>query len=302
MAKAFAGPVNRTGFSGMTGEGKALRMKWMKVKTFLVLLWLLVPPVAHGLEIMQPRVFRQGMDVTGWLMSEKLDGVRGYWDGTRMLSKNGLPFHPPSAFTAALPPFAIEGEIWGGRGTFTDAVGIVKQQQSSQDWLELRFAIFDVPKAPGGFEARLGRARQWFQEHPTPYAFVIPQTPVRGEKQVYDELRRVEAAGGEGLILRRPGSPYTVGRSSDILKVKSYDDTEAVVIAHIPGKGRNKGRMGSLLVELPDSKVRFKIGTGFSDAERENPPPVGALVTFKYYGFYPSGIPKFASFLRIREP
>ena len=280
-------------------------MRWMKGQTFaLLLFWLLVaaPAAVHGLEIMQPLVYHQGMEVSGWLMSEKLDGVRGYWDGTRLLSKNGFPFHPPPAFTAALPPFAVEGEIWGGRGTFTKTVGIVKQQEPDQGWLELRFAIFDVPRAPGGFEARLDRARQWFQEHPTPYAFVIPQTVVRDGKQVREELHRIEAVGGEGLMLRRSGSPYTVGRSADILKVKSYEDAEAVVIAHIPGQGRNKGRMGSLLVELPDGKVRFRIGTGFSDAERENPPPVGALVTFKYYGFYPSGIPKFPSFLRIREP
>lgn len=90
-------------------------------------------------------------------------------------------------------------------------------------------------------------------------------------------------------------------RSGDILKVKSYFDMEAVVIGHIAGAGRNKGRMGSLIVELPGTKIRFKIGTGFSDKEREIPPPIGSLVTFKYYGFYESGIPKFPSFLRIRE-
>ena len=86
-----------------------------------------------------------------------------------------------------------------------------------------------------------------------------------------------------------------------MLKVKSYADMEAVVIAHIPGQGRNEARMGSLLVELPGRETRFKIGTGFSDEIRNNPPPIGSLITFKYYGFYESGVPKFPSFLRVRE-
>jgi DNA ligase-1 len=123
---------------------------------------------------------------------------------------------------------------------------------------------------------------------------------VQNKKYLCQELQRIEALGGEGIILRKAGARYTVGRSPDILKVKSYDDTEAVVIAHIGGKGRNAGRMGAMLVELPESGIRFKIGTGFSDSQRENPPAIGSLITFKYYGFYESGIPKFPSFLRIQ--
>ncbi len=101
-------------------------------------------------------------------------------------------------------------------------------------------------------------------------------------------------------MLRKPGSPYTVGRSLDLLKVKTHEDAEATVIKHLPGSGKHTGRLGSMLVELPNG-IQFAIGTGFSDQERDNPPPIGSIVTFKYYGFYKSGIPKFASFLRIRK-
>lgn len=266
---------------------------------WLLLALLCLPLNAHALDIMLPQVYSEGIDVSGWLMSEKLDGVRGYWDGQQMLSKNGNRLYPPAAFTRNLPPFPLEGELWGGRGTFEKTVSIVKKQQPHDGWLELKFAIFDVPRTPGGFLQRLQRATDWFKKHPSRFAFVIVQKPVRDPDELKVELKRMEALGGEGLIVRKPDALYTTGRSREILKVKSYLDTEAVVIAHIQGTGRNLGRMGSLLVELPDA-TQFKIGTGFSDAQRDNPPPVGATITFKYYGLYASGIPKFPSFLRIR--
>ncbi len=269
------------------------------VKIILWLALLVLPLNAYALDIMLAQVYTDGIDVRGWLMSEKLDGVRGYWDGQQMLSKNGNRLYLPAAFTRNLPPFPLEGELWGGRGTFEKTMSIVKKQQAHDGWLKLKFAIFDVPRTSGGFLQRLQRVTEWFEDHPSRFAFVIVQKPIRAVDELKDELKRVEALGGEGLIVRKPDALYTTGRSREILKVKSYLDTEAVVIAHIQGTGRNQGRMGSLLVELPDT-TQFKIGTGFSDGQRDNPPPVGATITFKYYGLYTSGIPKFPSFLRIR--
>lgn len=251
-------------------------------------------------ELMLPQVYTQQVDVSGWLMSEKLDGVRGYWDGKQLLSKNGNVFYPPAAFVRDLPPFPLEGELWGGRGTFEQTVSIVKKQQPHDGWLQLRFAIFDVPQAPGGFTARLANANGWFGAHPSTYAFVIPQSPVRDHVHLQQELQRIEELGGEGLIVRMPDAFYAGGRRPEILKVKNYQDAEATVVAHLPGKGRNEGRLGSLLVALDDG-TQFKIGSGFSDVERQSPPPVGAVVTFKFYGTYQSGIPKFPSFMRIRR-
>lgn len=239
-------------------------------------------------------------DVSTWLMSEKLDGVRGYWDGKRLLSKNGIPFEPPAEFTENFPDFAIEGEIWGGRGTFEKTCAIVRKKGGDAGWLSLRLGIFDVPRAPGTFTERLQAARHWFAAHSSPYAFVIEHTPVKNRKFLENRLKRIEELGGEGLILRRPDAPYSSGRSKDVLKVKSFDDAEARVVEYLPGSGKYEGRMGSLLVELPDNGLRFKIGSGFSDRERENPPAIGSLVTFKYYGFHDSGLPRFPVFLRVR--
>lgn len=233
-------------------------------------------------------------------MSEKLDGVRGYWDGKQLWSKNGTPFFPPTEFTHNLPSFPLEGELWGGRNSFEQTASIVMQQQPHAGWLKLKFAIFDVPKAPGGFTTRISKAKDWFKTHHSDYAFVIRQRPVHDQAQLMEELQRIEKLGGEGLIVRNPKALYTAGRSSEILKVKNYRDAEATVVAHLPGKGRNRGRLGALLVELADG-TRFKIGSGFSDSERETPPPLGSIITFKHYGTYQSGIPKFPSFLRIRS-
>ncbi len=255
--------------------------------------------LAFALDILLPGVYKENIDISGWLMSEKLDGVRGYWNGKKLLSKNGIPFNPPVAFIKNFPGFAIEGEIWGGHNTFERTSGIVRKQENHNGWLKLQFAVFDVPGASGGIEERLDIARHWFRENPSEYVFVITQKKVRDREHLKMELMQVEKMGGEGLIVRKPDSLYTKGRNNEILKVKSYYDMEAVVIDYIAGKGRNLGRMGSLLVELPD-KTKFKIGTGFSDEERENPPPIGSVITFKYYGFYKSGIPRFPSFLRTR--
>lgn len=248
---------------------------------------------------MLPQVYADGDAVAGWWMSEKLDGVRGYWDGRLLWSKQGKLLQPHPDFVAGLPEFPLEGELWGGRGSFERTASIVKQPQVAE-WLQLRFAIFDVPTGSGPFSERIEVARAWFQDHPTPYTFVIEQVRVENSAQLQAELQRVEAAGGEGLVVRNPQAPYAAGRSAEVLKVKSFDDAEAVVVEHLPGQGENQGRFGALLVERPDG-LRFRLGTGFSAAERLDPPPLGSLVSYKYYGLYPSGIPRFPAFLHLRQ-
>lgn len=265
----------------------------------LLLLLLLSPMMAPAFEPMLPQTDDGDTDLRGWLMSEKLDGVRARWDGRRLWSKQGEQFFPPQEFIRNLPPFALEGELWGGRQTFEQTVSIVSRQQVHAGWLELKLGVFDVPEVDGGFSQRIEKARAWFATHPTAYAFVIEQIPVLDRAQVQQELERVEEAGGEGLIVRRPDSLYRSGRSAEILKIKTYQDAEAKVVAQLPGQGRNTGRLGALLVEEINGTT-FKIGTGFSDEQRNNPPPVGSLITFKFYGRYASGLPKFPVFLRIR--
>ena len=242
----------------------------------------------------------QKTDIRGWWMSEKLDGVRGYWTGKELVSRSGNVFHAPEWFTKNFPSTPLDGELWMGRQQFSELVSIVSRKTPDNRWQQVQYLVFDAPQAGGGFEDRIGFARRWFQDNGSTYAKVLEQQVCEDEKHLRNKLKQIESRGGEGVMLRRPKSPYTVGRSHDLLKVKTYSDAEATVIGHLPGSGKHEGRLGALLVELLNG-IRFSIGTGFSDLERSNPPSIGSIITFKYYGFHKSGIPRFASFLRIRE-
>ncbi|MDY0211628.1 MAG: DNA ligase [Desulfuromonadaceae bacterium] len=251
---------------------------------------------------MLPREYRGALDVSGWWMSEKLDGVRAYWDGEQLYSKNGFPFNPPPEFVAELPPFALEGELWGGRDTFVQTIATVLQQQPHPGWLELKFMIFDVPAATpqGSFRTRLGAVVEWFSANPATYARLVEQVVVEDPAHLSSFLDMVEGLGGEGLIVRDPEAVYAPGRSDSILKVKRFQDAEATAIGYVCGRGRNAGRLGALVVRSADG-TEFKIGSGFTDSERENPPDIGSIVTYKYHGFHASGIPKFPVYVRVRS-
>jgi DNA ligase-1 len=267
--------------------------------SYLLVLFLSIYP-AMAFEPMLPQTYITGTTVDGWWMSEKLDGIRGYWDGTQLYSKNGTRLAAPPEFIAGLPPFALEGELWGGRGAFEQTASIVMRQQPHAGWLIIHFAIFDVPSAPGPFRQRILAAHDWFEQHPSSYAFVIEQIPVDHHEQLLQELNRIEALGGEGLIIRDPDALYQAGRRSHIFKVKNFHDAEATVIAHLPGKGRNSGRLGALLVRNVEG-IEFRIGSGLIDKDRDHPPAVGTVITYKYHGHYQSGIPKFPSYVRVRS-
>jgi DNA ligase-1 len=270
---------------------------------FAGLVFSLLPTHAETLPppVMSPYTWESHLDVRGWWMSEKYDGIRGYWNGSQLVSRVGNVLAAPPWFTDNFPHVPLDGELWIGRRSFADLSRIVLDQVPDEvGWKRVRYMIFDAPQAGGGFEDRLDFARQWFDRHPNAYVTIAAHERCKDAEHVQQKLTAIEAQGGEGLILRRPQSPYTVGRSRDILKVKRYRDDDAVVIGYRPGKGRHAGRLGALLVELPNG-VRFAIGTGLTDAERNNPPPIGSTIKFKHNGYTEAGIPRFASFLRARE-
>jgi len=239
-------------------------------------------------------------DLSGWWISEKLDGVRAYWDGRTLISRLGNPFHVPDWFLAGLPNTPLDGELWIGRKAFQRTVGIVRRQDKSDLWKEVRYVAFDAPGIDAPFEDRLASVREHVGRHQPPYLEVHAQTRCVDLVHLREELARVEALGGEGLMLRQPGSRYEVGRSTTLLKVKSFLDAEARVLEHLKGSGRHKGRLGALLVELANG-TRFSVGTGFSDAEREQPPAVGAMITFRYQELSDGGVPRFPSFVGVRD-
>lgn len=242
-------------------------------------------------------VYSPGVDLTDYLVSEKLDGVRGYWDGRRLVTRGGLIVQAPDWFTAGFPTFELDGELWMGRGTFAALSGTVRRLEPDEDaWRRVRYMLFDLPGHPGDFEARLGALRDLVAAASNPVLVLVEQTRVQDHDTLMTMLDQVVATGGEGLMLHRRDALYRVGRTADLLKVKPYLESDALVIAHLPGRGRHQGRMGSLLVEEANG-VRFRLGTGFSDADREAPPPIGSRVNFKYHGRTINGLPRFASFL-----
>lgn len=246
--------------------------------------------------------YRPGVDVQAYWVSEKYDGIRGYWDGQRLRSRQGLPIQAPAWFTAGWPAQAMDGELWAGRGQFAAVQSTVALGAADEvGWRNIRYMVFDLPEHPGQFVARqqaLGRVVQGMQQ---PWVQHVAQWQVASHAELMAQLEQYSHAGAEGLMLRRANSPYRGGRSDDLLKLKTFEDAEAIVIAHLPGQGKYSGMTGALLVQMPNGQ-RFKLGSGLSDAERRQPPAIGSTVTYRYNGLHPSGLPRFARYWRQRQP
>lgn len=267
---------------------------------WLLALWVTSAAHAAAPDLLLLTKYRPGTDVSGWYMSEKLDGVRAYWDGQRLQSRRGNVFSAPGWFTEKLPPFELDGELWIARGRFEETASITSRDQPHPGWRRITYHIFEVPNAPGGLDARLGRLGNYLERHSVAHIRIIPQAVCRDTDHLMTRLMAVDAAGGEGLVLRNPNSPYETGRGPNALKAKRFDDMEGRVVGYRPGKGKYHGMVGALWVEIEGGK-RFYIGSGLTDRERATPPAVGSVITFRHQGFSNNGIPRFASFLRVRD-
>jgi DNA ligase-1 len=256
--------------------------------------------------LMLAKVYHPGVVLQDYWVSEKYDGVRGFWDGQQLLTRGGQRVIAPSWFTEGWPAIPMDGELWAGRGAFQQAMSTVRKQTPEEDaWRSIRFMVFDMPAHGGTFTERIPALNAHVQKIDQPWLQAVPQWKVTSHQALGKLLTQNVKAKGEGLMLHRGDSLYRGGRSDDLLKVKTHDDAEAVVVGHTAGQGKYTGSLGALLVEMPalpgQEPLRFKIGTGLSDADRSSPPPIGATVTYRFQGFNDSGIPRFASFLRIRS-
>lgn len=254
--------------------------------------------------LMLARSYDGRSDPTGFWVSEKYDGVRGYWDGRRLLTRAGNTIAAPAWFTAGWPTTAMEGELWAGRGQFSQAVSTVRQQTPDDvAWRALRFMVFDLPAEDGAFNERLPLLQARVAHLNQAWVQAVTQTPATTAQALQVRLVETVRAGGEGLVLHRGSAHYVAQRSDDLRKYKPFEDAEARVVGHVAGTGKHTGRLGALWLELPAAEGqvarRFKLGTGFSDAQRQDPPPVGSWVTYRYRGVTDKGLPRFASFLRV---
>ena len=251
--------------------------------------------------LMLANSYRADINLSEYWVSEKLDGVRAYWDGTQLISRQGNVIAVPAWFSAEFPSVPLDGELWMGRGTFEALSGAVRKTTPvDSEWRGIRFMVFDMPEQAGDFNQRLQQLRALFAHTHSPYITMVAQEKLPNQKALMARLDQVVNAGGEGLMLHLGSAPYRGVRSDDLLKLKRFEDAEATVLAHIAGTGKYQGMMGALLVQT-SAGVQFKIGTGFSDAQRRNPPPIGSQITYRYRSVTGKGVPRFASFMRVRE-
>ena len=279
------------------------RLSMLRLRALLcgLVLLLSLPLGAAPPDILLANVHRDAIDVTRYLVSEKLDGVRAIWDGETLRFRSGYRVNAPQWFIDALPKTPLDGELWLGRGQFDRLSGIVRRDIPDDDeWRLVRYMVFELPGAPGSFAERAARIRQIVAMANLPWLAEVPQTSVISRERLQQMLEQTVNAGGEGLMLHRADAAYETGRSDTLLKIKPWLDAEAVVLAHLPGKGKYAGQMGALRLRMPDGR-EFRLGTGFTDAQRKNPPPVGSTVSYRYRELTPKGLPRFASFLRIRR-
>ena len=256
--------------------------------------------------LMLAKMYQPGVALADYWVSEKYDGVRGYWDGRQLLTRGGQRIAVPDWFVADWPATPMDGELWAGRGQFQKALSTVAQQTPDDAaWRGMRFMVFDLPAHGGLFSDRLNALKPLVNTINLPWVMAVVQTQQTSHQALQKQLSQTVTDGGEGLMLHRGASLYASGRSDDLLKLKTHEDSDARVVGHEPGQGKYAGQLGALLVEVPGAKgqpaLRFKLGAGLSDEQRRQPPPVGSVVTYRFRGTTGSGLPRFAPFLRVRE-
>lgn len=271
--------------------------KWCALFCMCLSTWLSAkePP------ILLANVLGPDIDVTQYLVSEKYDGVRAIWDGKTLRFRSGRDVPAPLWFIAKLPAVPLDGELWLARRKFDELSGIVRKTTPVDgEWQRITYMVFELPDAPGSFELRYGNIREVVTTTNWPQLRAVEQTRVANRAELKRRFEAIVKAGAEGLMLHRADAPYVTGRSDVLLKLKPLLDTEATVVRHLQGKGKHAGRLGALEVKTKEGIV-FRLGTGFTDAVRNNPPPVGSMITYTYREITPTGKPRFASFLRVRD-
>ncbi|EPQ30206.1 uncharacterized protein PFL1_02322 [Pseudozyma flocculosa PF-1] len=295
VGKAFSFPWEQPSPSKKGRNGKADKND-DKVKLLLGHSWVL------NADPKKPK--SKPMDPSGWWVSEKLDGVRAFWDGQRLFSRQNLEWNAPTWWKDQLPKdLALDGELWMRRGEF-DLTSQICRTTRSSEWHNIKYMVFDAPSMDGKVvEDRWAELKKRFG---STEGIDIDQLQGAVIRLVHHEkcvdrdhlvalLEEVNGKGGEGLMLRRPGSFYEFKRSRTMYKLKSFYDAEAKVVDYVEGEGRNEGRVGALVVEM-ENGLRTRIGSGLNDRQRENPPPVGTIVSYRFQEITQTGHPRFPSF------
>ena len=280
-------------------------MRWSSVVQTLTLATVVTAPMpllaSESPPLLLANTEHGQTDVALYLISEKLDGIRAFWDGQALRTRSGKHINVPAWFVENFPAQALDGELWIGRGQFDRLSGTVRRQvPDDAEWRQVRYLVFELPQALGTFRQRAEELRQVVAQTNVPWLQALEQFELGSRQALNNKLEEMVKAGGEGLMLHRADAQYTTGRSDVLLKMKRWHDSEATVIGYQPGKGKYSGRLGALRVRTDDG-VEFMLGTGLSDADRLDPPAIGTIITFRYRSLTPRGLPRFTSFYRVHD-
>ena len=266
-----------------------------------------------SLELLRLSEFKD-QNVSGWLASEKLDGVRAYWDGENLLSRQGKKLNAPLSFTKNFPKFALDGELYAKGLKFEEIQATVMDKLPDEKaWSRLKFHVFDVSEASGGLLDRLEVLAKFLKNEPNDNLIIVKQIKMRDNVHFLKFTKDIIARGGEGAVVREPNAPYEQKRSKNALKFKKFKDAECEVVSINKGSGKYAKFAGSLTCKAlggkhgeekagePKEGTIFKIGSGLSDEQRTNPPKIGSIITYKFQNLTSYGKPRFPIFLRVRE-
>lgn len=289
---------NRAAKSSILSSSLILGIGLMSVVSFSSAM-----PLQHGISLTPKKASE--IDITDYYVSEKLDGIRGYWDGSTLFSRQGYAIVAPDWFTENLGERPLDGEIWLGRETFQALSGLIARNDVMDPlWSQVTYQIFDLPAEKGTFKARVA-LMQTYLSHlavDNPHVKMVDQFRLPSNAALDQQLKETLMQGGEGLMLHHEAAlyrPYI--RHDALLKVKEVDDGCAIIRGFTAGKGKYATMVGALEVEtIVDGEIKsFRIGSGLTDAMRLSPPEIGTIVTYLHNGFTQKGIPRFPRIAQI---
>lgn len=255
-------------------------------------------PLQHGMSLTPAK--EATLSIEEYYVSEKLDGVRGYWDGATLYSRQGYEIVTPEWFVERLGEKPLDGELWLGRETFQQISGLIARSDADDSlWQQVSFQIFDLPSEKGIFQERVTLMKSYLSElsKENPHVVMIGQNKLTSHADIESLLKEVIAQGGEGLMLHHEDALYQAYlRHDSLLKIKQIDQGCAIVKGYTNGKGKYEGMVGALKVTsvVDDKVLEFAVGSGLTDQMREFPPKIGEKIAYRYNGFTENGLPRFA--------
>lgn len=259
---------------------------------------------------------------------------------TGLWTQYGNILHAPGWWLDLMPVVPLDLELYAGRERFQTLISIVKDHSGS-GWEQIKPYGLSVPSmglmlADGtidvpNYHKRFVGCYEWWRDRYKHARCADPlfrislrdgwtllrahsgfMTPVEqvplpwGNDQartvVGYRMTNIIANGGEGVVLTMPDMLWTPYRVKYCMKHKTSRASEGFVTGYVPGQGKHKGRLGSLVLSFNGKILKI---SGFTDEERENAKrlfPIGTRVSFKYRELSDEGVPKEARYLRVRDP